>query len=790
MTSERFTQKHNLPASVSSFIGREQEVIEIRQRLHEHRLMTLTGTGGTGKTRLALQAAAAEREHFSDGVWLIDLAPLAAPELVPETLAKVLSLPEISGPSPMERIGAYLEARHLLLVLDNCEHVIEECARIVTSLLVRSPRLTLLATSREPLLVSGEQVVYVPTLSLPDEAETVDWASFFHYDALHLFMDRAQAASPSFRLTHDNAEVIVEICRRLDGLPLALELAAGRIRGMGVAELSNRLDQRFQLLTGVDRTALPRQQTLHATIDWSYRLLPEPEQVVLRRLCIFAGDFSLEAAENVCAGAYLSPKGREFITPETMLNHLLRLVNTSLVHFDQDSNRYRLLETIRFFCLEQLTQAGEMPNLRRQHFAWYLQVAEHAELNLTGPDQERWFARLEANHANLRAALGWAIDEGEAKAAARLALAVWHFWHTHTYQREGLRWLERILALDAITPLPQAVRPQLLNALGVLSHSLYQFDHAVSYHSEALRLFREEGDRLGMAQALCDMGWQQFEEMQLGKAREYARESLALAHAVGNQPAEARALLLDGAAATEADQIEEAIPSLEESLVLFQKLGDTANMAMAMSTLARAEGKRGNYERAKPLLRDAVRLQVQLGTFIDFIGPLVALNFMARQSPVQPEGARCAAQVFGVMAAWTEKMAQLGGKSPWAMGPFQQGIEQVTALLGANAFARAFEIGKQMTPADLVRLAEYITAFPSPAIPSSRPHPAPAHTHLTARELEVLCLVATGLTNAQVAQHLSITPRTVNAHLTAIYSKLGVSSRSGAIRYALKHQLG
>jgi len=263
-----------------------------------------------------------------------------------------------------------------------------------------------------------------------------------------------------------------------------------------------------------------------------------------------------------------------------------------------------------------------------------------------------------------------------------------------------------------------------------------------------------------------------------------------LAQEVGDQRAQARALLLDGVAATEGDQVEEAIPSLEESLVLFREMGDTANMAMAMSALARAEGKRGNHERAKPLLRDAVRLQVQLGTFIDFIGPLVALSFMAMQTPVQPEGARCAAQVFGVMAAWSEKMAQLGGKSPWAMGPFQQGIEQVTAILGANAFAQAFEIGKQMTPVDLVRLAEHITAFPSPVILSGPPHPAPAHAHLTARELEVLRLVSTGLTNAQVAQHLSVTPRTVNAHLTAIYSKLGVSTRSGAIRYALDHQLG
>ena len=334
MTSERPTRKHNLPASVSSFIGREQELREIQQRLGENRLITLTGTGGTGKTRLALQAATAERDHFSDGVWLIDLAPLAASELVLETIAKVLNLPEAPDPAPIERLGVYLEPRHLLLVLDNCEHLIEECARIVALLLARCPRLMLLATSREPLLVSGEVVLRVPALSLPEEAEPADRARFLHYDALRLFVERAQAADPSFRLTGGNAGVVAEICRHLDGLPLALELAAVRVRGMGVARLSAGLDQRFQLLIGGDRTALPRQQTLHAMIDWSYRLLPESEQVVLRRLGIFVGAFELAAAESVCAGEYLGQNGREIITPETMLNHLLQLVNKSLVQFN------------------------------------------------------------------------------------------------------------------------------------------------------------------------------------------------------------------------------------------------------------------------------------------------------------------------------------------------------------------------------------------------------------------------------------------------------------------------
>jgi predicted ATPase len=282
MPSERSTHKQNLPAPVSSFIGREQEMREIRQRLRAHRLITLTGTGGTGKTRLALQAAACELDQFADGVWLVELAGLSTSDLVAETIAKVLALPEVPDLAPLEQLGAFLQGRRLFLVLDNCEHLIEECARIASFLLARCPHLALLATSREPLAIGGEVVLHIPALSLPDPTQPLDCASLLHYDAVRLFVERAHAAEPSLQLTTTNAEAVIEICRRLDGIPLALELAAGRVRGMGVTSLAARLDQRFRLLIRGDRTALPRQQTLHATIDWSYRLLAAPEQVVLR----------------------------------------------------------------------------------------------------------------------------------------------------------------------------------------------------------------------------------------------------------------------------------------------------------------------------------------------------------------------------------------------------------------------------------------------------------------------------------------------------------------------------
>ncbi len=789
MTSERFTRKYNLPAPASSFIGREQELIEIRQSLHEHRLITLTGTGGTGKTRLALQAAIAELDHFSDGAWLIDLAPLTVSELVLETIAKVLMLPEATDPSPLERLGVFLQDRHLLLVLDNCEHVIEECARIVAYLLACCPRLTLLATSREPLLINGEVILRVPALSLPDPSQPVDRARFLHYDALRLFVERAHAADPLFRLTDGNAEAVAEICRHLDGLPLALELAAVRVRGMGVAELLQRLDQRFQLLRDGDRTALPRQQTLHAMIDWSYRLLPEPEQVVLRRLGIFVGAFDIQAAESICARASLGENELALITPETIQHHLLQLVNKSLLQFNQESSRYRLLESIRLFALEQLAEVGETLALRHQHLVWYLQRVEYAVPGLSHSRPEVWFTQLEAEHDNLRAALDWAIESGKAEEAARFALALWPFWHSRLFQREGLRWLERILLMDGNASQSMALRPHLLNALGVLSHTMRKFDQAARYYAEALRLFHERGDRAGLAQALFDLGWKQFEEMKLAQARGSAAESLVLAREVGDQPAIARALLLGALAATEGDlgdEVIDIIPAVEESLAIWRALGDSGNTALALSVLARAEEKRGNYERASPLLCDAIRLHVQMGNYIHLVGPMGVLCRMGIRSSLQPEGARVAAQVLGIMTIWEETIG--GETSPWSLGTKQTLITQSRGMLGSEAFTQAFDEGRLMTFADLIPLAGQMVASLSTTILPSSPNLSAAPP-LTTREVEVLQLLAQGLTSAQMAKQLFVSVVTVNFHIRSIYSKLGISSRSAATRYAIEHHL-
>ncbi|HEU5438154.1 MAG TPA: LuxR C-terminal-related transcriptional regulator [Ktedonobacterales bacterium] len=789
--------RSNLPAQVSSFIGRERELEQIARLLRQQRLVTVTGAGGIGKTRLALQAAAAELDRFADGVWLVELAPLASPELVAETVGKVLALrtdPTAPDPSPLGGLCAFLRAKHMLLVLDNCEHVIAACADIVARLLADCPAVTVLATSREPLGIAGEWVLRAPPLRLPDGAQPIedDAQRLLSYDGIRLFVERAQAAEPSFRLTEVNATSVVDVCRQLDGMPLALELAAVRVRGMGVAYMSTRLNDRFRLLTGGDRTTASRQQALHTSLDWSHSLLPEAERVVLRRLGVFAGSFSLEAAEAVCAGEYVGQSGQALVLSDAVLDSLLQLVNKSLIQLDQDSGRYRLLETIRLYAQERLGEADETNEVRRRHFVHYLQLAEDGVTLVGGPHQEAWFTRIELEHDNLRAALGWAIDARQTDEAARMALGIWRFWHVRTYQREGLRWLEQILALDATNPLPDALRPRLLNALGVLAERAARFDRAREYHAEAQRLWTAADDRAGMAQALFDIGWQHFDQVQLEPARQCAMECLSLAESIGDARLIASALLLRAMVDVNESRLDGIIPALERSVMIWRELGDMDNLGTTLAGLAVTYQQSGDYERAKPLLAESVRLHLRLGSYGNLISTFVGLMWLAVGTADQLDMAQDAARIFGVMAAWEDTTS--GSRSPWWESEIGRGFtDKVAARLGPETMAQAVADGKSLTTAGFLALADRITAPTSDAGPPAPTRPVATSARygdLTARELEVLRLVARGLTNAEAARELTVTPRTVNAHLTAIYSKLGVTGRSGAIRYAIDHQLG
>lgn len=390
--------RHNLPLHLTGFIGRTREMAEVTQLLHTTRILTLVGAGGCGKTRLALHIAAGAVEAFADGVWWIDLAPVTEPALVPNALATVLGVHERPGESLLMRVGKVLQDKLSMVVLDNCEHLLDACAQLVVTLVQACPQLVILATSREVLAVPGETSYPVPPLTLPHRpGATPD--VLMKYDAIRLFVERARAVQPSFALTGQNATVIVEICRQLDGMPLALELAAARVRAITPGQLLLHLDDRFRLLVGGNRTAHPRQQTLYATINWSYDLLAEAERRVFRRLAVFVDGWTLEAAEAVCAGPDIPQRD--------VVALLLNLADKSLVVTEaaQGQQRYRMLETIRQFAVEQLRMAGEAEVTVRQHRDWFLALALKAEPYLTGPQELEWLARLEADHANLKAAL-------------------------------------------------------------------------------------------------------------------------------------------------------------------------------------------------------------------------------------------------------------------------------------------------------------------------------------------------------------------------------------------------
>jgi non-specific serine/threonine protein kinase len=788
---------HNLPAHISSFIGRASELAEIARLLGERRLITLTGPGGAGKTRLALQAAGQALDQFSGGVWLIALASLARPELVIETALKTLRALEIGESTPLDRLGVVIGQRRMLLVLDNCEHLVDESARVAAALLAACPSLVILATSREPLMIGGEMALRVPPLGLPtaQSAADTDPERLLAHDSIHLFVERARATEPSFRFSRVTAPAVVEICQRLDGIPLALELAAMRVRGMGVAHLCARLDDRFRLLTSGDRAGEPRQRTLLAAVDWSYDLLTARERALMRRLGVFAGAFTLQAVEAVCAESATSEGeggAMSAMSAASTLDDLTRLVDKSLVQFDQETGLYRLLETIRQYCLERLDEAGETAFIQRQRFAWYLHRAEAGAARLGGPDQQAWTAQLEREHDNYRGALTWAIEAGRTDEAARLALGLAVFWRKRVYQREGLRWLQQILALDATNPLPDALRPEVYHALGSLAHMAARFEEGTAYHAEALRLWTDAGDQAGVARARLGIARQLFDEARLPEALAHADASLDIAERLGDERLLANALMFHSVIAMESGRQEGVIPALERAIALWRALGDQDGLAVCLGDLGNAYQRAGDFERSKPYLAEAVRLQAQVGSYSELIGMLVGLHVLSAMTAETPEQGLDAARVMGYMKAWERTMYDT--TSPWWESDLEQGLRtRLVALIGPDGLERGIDEGLHLTPDTFLALAERVTAPAHPAELATSPAPPTAHgtpvAGLTPREIEVLRLVAQGLTNAQVARELVVTSRTVNAHLTAIYAKLGVTSRSGAIRYAVERRL-
>ncbi len=470
----------NLPLLLTSFIGREPDVDTVRQLLGKTRLLTLTGAGGCGKTRLALEVAqwAAQTSAYTDGIWLVALAPLSDEAVLVPTVAAVLGARERTGERLLETLTTFLRPKQVLLLLDNCEHLVLACAQLADALLRGCPRLTILATSREPLSIGGERPWPVPSLRLPDPRRVRTLAAVAACEAVQLFVQRAQVVRPAFTLTEQNSGLAEQICRRLDGIPLAIELAAARLSSLSLEQILARLDDRFRLLTGGSRTALPRQQTLRATLDWSHDLLSDRERLLLRRLSEFAGGWVLEAAEAVCVG--------HGIEAEEVLDLLAGLVAKSLVAPTEGraGSRYGLLETMRQYGREKLVTAGEERALRDRHLTWYLALAEQAAQRIGGAERELWLDRLEAELENLRSALRWSsLEEGRYEAGLRLAAALEDFWYVRGYVGEGRRWLEELLARAG--SVSAVFRARALAVVALLTYCQADYGQAMTYFESA-----------------------------------------------------------------------------------------------------------------------------------------------------------------------------------------------------------------------------------------------------------------------------------------------------------------
>jgi predicted ATPase/DNA-binding SARP family transcriptional activator len=592
----------NLPAALSSFIGRECELAEVRRLLGETRLLTLTGAGGVGKTRLALEAARAATGDYPDGVWLVELAALADPTLVPQAMARVLGVAERPGEPVVEAIVGRLTGKRALLVLDNCEHLVEACAALVDEVLRRCIEVRVLATSRERLRIAGESAWRVPSLALPGAAALTPVA-LAGSDAVQLFVARAAAAQPGWALTDGNAAAVAEICARLDGVPLALELAAARLRALSVAQVAARLDDAFRLLTGGSRAALPRQQTLRATIDWSYDLLDEPERVVLRRLSVFAGGWTLEAAEAVCAG--------DGIEGWAVLDLVAQLVDKSLVVADaaDDRVRHRLLETIRQYARDRLVETPEMAAVRDRHRAWCLALAEAAEPALWGNEHLVWLTRLEAEHDNLRAALAWS-QEAAPSEGLRLAASLYHFWRVRGHQSESRRWLNDLLAL---APTPTAARGKALVMAGMAARGWSDLTASRLLLEESLAICRASGDRAGAAYALNELAFTVNLLGDAAQAQAYLEDGLALALAV-NDARRVRSIqnMLGTVLAARGDY-GRARTLLAETAALDRQAGDAWSAALSLVRLGQVAWQQGEVAGATAALRESLGLLQDLG---------------------------------------------------------------------------------------------------------------------------------------------------------------------------------
>jgi predicted ATPase/class 3 adenylate cyclase/tetratricopeptide (TPR) repeat protein len=604
---------NNLPRQLTTFIGREREIGDVKRLLAEAHLLTVTGTGGNGKTRLSLEVASGLLDEYPAGVWLLEFAALSDPALVPQGLATTLGVREEPGRPLLSTLVEHLRPQRALLVFDNCEHLIEACARLVDAVLHACPQVKILASSREPLGLTGEVAFRIPPLSMPDPRRLPPLERFTEYEAIRLFVDRAAAVKPGFLLTEGTMAAVAQICQRLDGIPLAIELAAARVRSLSVHQIAAHLDERFRLLTGGSRTAMARHQTLRGLIDWSYALLSDAERSLLRRLSVFAGGWTLAAGEAVGTGHDVDRDG--------LVELLGRLVDKSLVLMDDQGQevRYRLLETIRQYALDKLAETSEAEAVRDRHRDFFVGFAEDTEKRLQGREQVVGLKRFEVDHDNLRAALRWSLDREDTEVALRLGSALWLFWDTRGYIREGREWVDELLAranalpASAITLVSQRARAKLLDGAGRLRARWSEYAKACELDAEALAVWRELGDQRGMAEALNNLGVGMRYLGDRARSKVAVEEGLALFRGLADRRGIAHALNNLAELARIEGDLARARALFEESVPLFEAIEDERGLSYALDNLGGILTAQGDYTRAEMLYGRSLQLAEELG---------------------------------------------------------------------------------------------------------------------------------------------------------------------------------
>jgi predicted ATPase/DNA-binding SARP family transcriptional activator len=684
------TTPNTAPMQLSSFIGRERELREICQLVKTSRLVTLTGVGGIGKSRLALEAAATFRAEHPDGTWLVELVPVTEPSLVVHTVASVLGVWEHPKRPLIDRLAERLRTAEVLIVLDNCEHLIQGVAEVAGKLLALCPRLRILATSRERLGIAGEVLYPVSGLSVPPPGAT-QASVVTRSEAAQLFVERAHAVQPGFRVADATAGAIAHVCRSLDGLPLAIELAAARANTLAIEQIAARLNDRFRLFTQGDRTAFARHQTLRAVVDWSYELLSKSERRLFDRLSVFVDGFSLEAAETVCAGP---GEGKDIV------ELLSRLVDKSLVTAqtgEQPTARYQMLETLRMYGLQRLHEWDETDQLHERHAAFFLSLVKPASKALRGPEQSTGLDRLASEHGNLRAALKWCLTQGRAGSAMRLASSLYRFWAIRGYYTEGRQWFTRALAADG--PVPATTRSRALVDAAMLAVIQGDLQEAIAACEQAVTLCQDSGNDAGLAHALGYLGFITTYTGELDRAEALLKESLRISRDASVGWFEYWSLIFLATVTLAQGKYLQAVEFASQSEATLRPVGDREGLAWTLVIRGYAACRQGDYQAASRSLRAAIEAFHNLSCLWGLSLSLFATVLFAQAHDHWHQ----AAILLGASEALHETVGAV--IMPFINIWFDEAVAEISAALGTHAFEHARQDGRTLSPTAAVEEA-------------------------------------------------------------------------------------